>query len=284
MQGNLSAIDHPDKWHYASLEEAMWGISPDAEKVKKALEACRATWTNQGWWSERAIFLEALKLSKLPLFYSELTDFSCAENKLTNLIGSPKKVDCFFCDHNYLTSLKGGPTKAALYSCGHNFLTSLSSAPSDIRSLWAHYNFISLEEANHYQKANKNISCHIMSQKDLCPKSQKRPYGDLHPSEVNWGSIEQTKSRGYPTFEGVLEPKGPKGDKKEKNNMPKSDAYTSTDYAGAVAQEFSFLNERFTMAIELPEHLSFERKVKFFRNFLQLLETCNGSGEVLSKK
>ena len=58
-------------------------------------------------------------------------DFSCSQNKLKNLVGSPKKViGRFDCHNNNLTSLEGAPEYVGgNFVCFSNNLTSLEGAP-----------------------------------------------------------------------------------------------------------------------------------------------------------
>ena len=61
-------------------------------------------------------------------------DFSCYNNNLTSLEGSPKEVGgIFFCSYNNLTSLEGSPKEVGgNFSCYHNKLTSLEGSPKEV--------------------------------------------------------------------------------------------------------------------------------------------------------
>ena len=86
--------------------------------------------------------LSDLYLKKLPDFLEDVIvkgDFSCHNNSLTSLEGSPEKVGGdFSCDNNSLTSLKGAPEKVGgNFSCPYNPLTSLEGLPKEIGgNLW----------------------------------------------------------------------------------------------------------------------------------------------------
>ncbi len=78
------------------------------------------------------VWLTGEDLTKLPLNFGYVSGhFSCGENGLTSLQGSPKLVGGQFdCSRNKLTSLEGGPQKVdGRFWCWKNQLTSLEGAP-----------------------------------------------------------------------------------------------------------------------------------------------------------
>jgi hypothetical protein len=78
------------------------------------------------------VYFQGLGLTKIPLkFRNVIGYFSCSNNQLTTLEGSPKHVGGYFsCSNNQLTSLEGSPKHVGGYfSCSNNQLTSLEGAP-----------------------------------------------------------------------------------------------------------------------------------------------------------
>ncbi len=74
-------------------------------------------------------------LTRLPLNFGKVSGgFSCSDNKLTTLEGSPKFVGSNFdCYENLITSLKGGPMEVGgFFDCMGNLLTDLKGAPKKI--------------------------------------------------------------------------------------------------------------------------------------------------------
>jgi len=61
-------------------------------------------------------------------------DFNCAYNSLVSLEGAPQQVEGNFdCEHNDLTSLEGAPQSVGGgFYCNHNQLTSLEGAPQSV--------------------------------------------------------------------------------------------------------------------------------------------------------
>ena len=57
--------------------------------------------------------------------------FDCSNNQLTSLVGSPKWIGGYFsCEHNQLKTLEGSPNIIlSTYYCGHNKLTTLEGSP-----------------------------------------------------------------------------------------------------------------------------------------------------------
>jgi hypothetical protein len=79
------------------------------------------------------------KIKQMPVQFGTVTgSFTCTENRLESLVGSPHTVGKdFSCGHNRLTSLEGGPTHVGGgFWCSDNQLTSLVGAPDHVgRSL-----------------------------------------------------------------------------------------------------------------------------------------------------
>lgn len=79
--------------------------------------------------------LEFIKMKKIPFKFGIVTgDFSCNNNELINLEGSPKEVGgSFHCYENKLTSLEGSPEKVGInFNCMSNNLTSLEGSPKKV--------------------------------------------------------------------------------------------------------------------------------------------------------
>jgi hypothetical protein len=75
------------------------------------------------------------KTDKLPVKFGKVSgNYSCSDNQLTSLIGSPSSVgNSFYCYHNQLISLEGAPQSVdGNFSCGNNQLTSLIGAPQSV--------------------------------------------------------------------------------------------------------------------------------------------------------
>jgi len=80
-----------------------------------------------------------MKLKKLPIRFGIVTgDFSCNNNELTTLEGSPSRVGGYFiCNSNELTTLKGGPSEVGgNFWCSNNSLTSLEGSPSEVGGMF----------------------------------------------------------------------------------------------------------------------------------------------------
>lgn len=72
------------------------------------------------------------RLSELPLQFGRIEGyFTCSDNQLTSLKGSPHMVSgSFYCNHNILLDLKHSPTSVGGdYMCNSNLLTSLDGVP-----------------------------------------------------------------------------------------------------------------------------------------------------------
>jgi hypothetical protein len=78
--------------------------------------------------------ISKMNLTTIPLRFGEVTgEFSCFDNKLTNLDGAPHTVGgAFYCYGNLLTSLVGGPKKCLNYNCASNKLENFVGAPERI--------------------------------------------------------------------------------------------------------------------------------------------------------
>lgn len=149
--------------------------------------------------------------------------FNCDSNQLTSLEHGPTTTGGFYCcGHNELNTLKGAPFKVGgFFSCENNQLLSLKHAPllEKYEVFYCDDNYLSPEAIEEYS-ARKTTACIMVgTQKDpselpiisieepqedqKSQKIQERPYGDLHPSEIQWDSIESSGSRGFPMWEGV---------------------------------------------------------------------------------
>ena len=83
-------------------------------------------------------------LLELPFRFRKVTgNFSCTDNQLTNLEGSPDSVGGnFYCSNNKLTSLYGAPDSVGRnFDCEYNKLTNLEGAPDSVgRNFYCFYN------------------------------------------------------------------------------------------------------------------------------------------------
>jgi len=72
--------------------------------------------------------MDNLELSRIPYRFGDIYgDFDCSDNKLKNLINSPKLVDGdFICSRNNLYSLTSGPYVTRGYFCRNNFIDNLN--------------------------------------------------------------------------------------------------------------------------------------------------------------
>jgi len=91
------------------------------------------------------IFLKGGLWTEIPEWLKDVEiigDFYCADNKLTTLKNSPKKVEgVFYCSNNELISLEGCPENVGRFNCSHNLLTSLEYCPkTDNRGFDCSYN------------------------------------------------------------------------------------------------------------------------------------------------
>lgn len=73
-------------------------------------------------------------LTAIPIQFGEVKGyFSCSENELTNLKGSPHTVEDFFCASNQLKTLDFAPRNVVnSFTCSFNQLTSLKGSPKKI--------------------------------------------------------------------------------------------------------------------------------------------------------
>jgi hypothetical protein len=79
--------------------------------------------------------LSSKSLDKLPVNFGTVTGhFSCYNNLLVSLEGSPIKVGGYFdCSDNHLTSLEGSPREVGgSFNCHYNQLTSLEGSPREV--------------------------------------------------------------------------------------------------------------------------------------------------------
>ncbi len=85
--------------------------------------------------------------------------FSCADNALTSLKGSPHRADYFICSRNKLTSLEGAtPRVGASFICDGNALETLEGAPWRVRHFSCDNNkLLSLEGAP--RVVSESLSC-----------------------------------------------------------------------------------------------------------------------------
>lgn len=246
-----------------------YGDSPDPEQVKARLEDQEALWTYKGWVIKDYVDLTNLGLTRLPTFAPTAEgNFICDHNLLENLQGSPAVVNgdfsCTFnclsswygvpfrikgdlrCDYNHLKNLKGMPTKInGTFSCSNNLAPLedefvLKGIKKDIENFKFQHGYIGtyygrhrsftyddlkepLENLKVSNKSNKAQKEPLVSKENLC--------GALHPSKVNWDSIETTGSRGFPIWDGV--PKENLREKILKDNIKES-CETASDQIGPV--------------------------------------------------
>jgi len=111
-----------------------YGKSRNAKAVQKQLEKARAKWTDDGWVIKGDLHLPDMGLKALPEIKSVGGLFSCSENELLDLAGSPEVVKGdFWCDENQLRTLIGGPKKVGgTFDCSRNDLRSLRGAPKTV--------------------------------------------------------------------------------------------------------------------------------------------------------
>ena len=66
-------------------------------------------------------------------------NFYCSDNRLTSLVGAPRKVGRdFYCWGNRLTSLEGAPREVGgSFNCDNNLLTSLEGAPREVGGVFS---------------------------------------------------------------------------------------------------------------------------------------------------
>ena len=94
-------------------------------------------------------------------FSENIVDFSCRDNKLNNLIGSPKEVSGnFSCSNNKLTSLEGAPIYVGNgFYCQENKLTSLEHAPK-IVNFYFNCSHNKLKNLDYLSEIGERLICH----------------------------------------------------------------------------------------------------------------------------
>jgi hypothetical protein len=82
--------------------------------------------------------ISKMNLTSIPIRFGVVTgDFSCYENNLITLDGSPKQVGgTFYCDNNKITSLVGGPTSVTSYNCASNKLVNFEGSPDKVKGFF----------------------------------------------------------------------------------------------------------------------------------------------------
>jgi len=109
-------------------------------------------------------------LTELPLRFNYVSGyFSCNNNKLTSLLGSPKSVGGnFYCDNNELTSLKGGPQSVGgHFDCGYNQISSLEGGPQSVGDFYCFNNPIheklgDIDYKLYIKQLNRDIKLNII--------------------------------------------------------------------------------------------------------------------------
>ena len=86
----------------------------DDEKIKIQIDEIkkRSTLNKDGTYDvDGNVYLDSMGLTEIPLKFGKVNgNFSCSNNSLTNLVGSPIEVNGgFYCYNNQLTSLIGCP-------------------------------------------------------------------------------------------------------------------------------------------------------------------------------
>jgi len=61
--------------------------------------------------------------------------FVCSHNKLTSLVGGPKKAGAYDCSSNNISNLIGGPVEVGIFICVNTKLTSLDGIATSIDSI-----------------------------------------------------------------------------------------------------------------------------------------------------
>jgi hypothetical protein len=115
-------------------------------------------------------------LDELPLTFNKVTGaFHCANNKLTDLKGSPKSVGgSFYCNDNELTDLKGSPKwVGGSFYCNHNNLTSLEGSPESVGGVFYCHNnnLTSLEGSPKYVTRTFHCANNNLTTLEGSPKS-----------------------------------------------------------------------------------------------------------------
>jgi hypothetical protein len=106
------------------------------ENICDDLYVCNYTINSDGLVDvDDHVDLSYMELNRLPINFGTVKyNFSCSNNKLTTLEGSPKTVgDDFYCTRNKLTSLEGGPDIiSGDFDCSNNKLKTLEGFPKSI--------------------------------------------------------------------------------------------------------------------------------------------------------
>ena len=132
---NFPSMCEPHKMKVLKqLSNNDYGESPNPDKVKVILEEAGAKWTPEGWIIESSLYLDDLKLIRLPLIKEVGGYFDCSNNQLTSLNGCPQEVGGnFYCGYNQLTSLNGCPQSVGgSFWCDNNQLTTLEGSPQKV--------------------------------------------------------------------------------------------------------------------------------------------------------
>lgn len=151
-----------------SLEQLLvecWGEREGPiEDVARVLRAAKARWSWNGWHVPGSLYLQDLALTRLPQIAFVSQNFSCSNNLLSSLKGSPAVLmGDFTCSANKLSTLIGGPTQVGnTYSCARNQLRDLRGAPKKVK------NFIcSFNQLTSLKGAPTEINCFNCSHNDL---------------------------------------------------------------------------------------------------------------------
>ncbi len=83
--------------------------------------------------------LNGYNLTRFPIIFNKVNgDFSCRDNKLSKLEGSPKEVgNSFDCSNNNLKSLINSPKEVGnSFRCSNNHLTSLEYSPERVGNIF----------------------------------------------------------------------------------------------------------------------------------------------------
>jgi len=88
------------------------------------------------------VWLNSECLTELPLKFNKINGlFSCSNNQLISLEGSPKEVNGFFCHNNKLTSFQYAPKIIrGLFDCRNNNIKSFEYFPNFVHDLWCEFN------------------------------------------------------------------------------------------------------------------------------------------------
>ncbi len=88
------------------------------------------------------VYMDRMGLTEIPVKFGRVSgDFSCSNNQLSSLKGSPYSVRSFLCSYNQLTSLKYAPQECNFnFYCDNNNLSSLDGAPKSVNDFNCSYN------------------------------------------------------------------------------------------------------------------------------------------------